>query len=57
MKSLNRYGVALLLTATFVGGCATTGQPVAKGDEDEAAAAKNESAPKPPSTEKIQEAK
>ena len=57
MKSLNRYGLALLLAATAVGGCATTGQPVAKGDEDEAAAAKNESAPKPPSTEKIQEAK
>jgi len=57
MKKLNGYGLALLLAATAVGGCATTGQPVAKGDEDEAAAAKNENAPKPPSTEKIQEAK
>ncbi len=57
MRALNRYGLALLLAATAVGGCATTGTPVAKGDEDEAAAAKNESAPKPPSSEKIQEAK
>jgi tetratricopeptide (TPR) repeat protein len=57
MKRINSYAVALLLAATAVGGCATTGQPVAKGEEDEAAAAKNETAPKPPSTEKIQEAK
>lgn len=57
MRALNRYGLALLLAATAVGGCATTGTPVAKGDEDEAAAAKNETAPKPPSSEKIQEAK
>jgi Tfp pilus assembly protein PilF len=57
MKRINSYAVALLLAASAVGGCATTGQPVAKGEEDEAAAAKNETAPKPPSTEKIQEAK
>src|SRR4051812_31025806 len=55
MNALNRYGLALLFAVSTVAGCATTGQPVAKGDEDEAA--KNETAPKPPSTEKIQEAK
>jgi len=55
MNALNRYGLALVLAVSTVGGCATTGQPVAKNDEDEAA--KNETAPKPPSSEKIQEAK
>lgn len=57
MSRFNSYGLALLLAATAVGGCATTGTPVAKGDEDETAAAKNETAPKPPSSDKIQEAK
>ena len=57
MSRFNSYGLALLLAATAVGGCATTGTPVAKGDEDEAAAAKNETAPKPPSSEKIEAAK
>jgi tetratricopeptide (TPR) repeat protein len=63
MKTLNVYGFAFLLASSAVAGCATTGTPVAKGDEDEAAAkadaerAKNESAPKPPSDEKIQQAK
>lgn len=56
MNALNRYGLALLFAVSTVAGCATTGQPVAKNDEDEAAA-KNETAPKPPSSEKIQEAK
>ena len=57
MKAINSYGLALLFAVSAVGGCATTGQPVAKGEEDETAAAKNETAPKPPSSEKIQEAK
>src|SRR4051812_44051003 len=57
MKAINSYGLALLFAVSAVGGCATTGQPVAKGEEDETAAAKNETAPKPPSNDKIQEAK
>jgi Tfp pilus assembly protein PilF len=57
MRLVNGYGAALLIAATVVGGCATTGTPVSKGDEDEASAAKNENAPKPPSSEKIAEAK
>src|SRR5437868_15192221 len=57
MKAINSYALALLFAVSAVGGCATTGQPVAKGEEDETAAAKNETAPKPPSSEKIQEAK
>lgn len=55
IKRIHSYAVALLLAASAAGGCATTGTPVSKGDEDEAA--KNESAPKPPSDEKIHEAK
>ncbi len=39
MKPFNRYALALLLSVSAVGGCATTGTPVSKGDEDEAAAA------------------
>jgi Tfp pilus assembly protein PilF len=59
MKTLNQYGLALVFAASTVAGCATTGTPVSKGDEEETttAAAKNESAPKPPSDEKIQQAK
>ncbi|MGZ3429806.1 MAG: tetratricopeptide repeat protein, partial [Polyangia bacterium] len=57
MRAINSYGLALLFAVSAVGGCATTGTPVAKGEEDETAAAKNETAPKPPSSEKIQEAK
>jgi tetratricopeptide (TPR) repeat protein len=57
MKAINSYGLALLFAVSAVGGCATTGTPVAKGEEDETAAAKNETAPRPPSSEKIQEAK
>ena len=57
MNALNRYGLALVFAVSTAAGCATTGQPVAKNDEDETAAAKNETAPKPPSSEKIQEAK
>jgi Tfp pilus assembly protein PilF len=56
MTRMKSYAFSLLLAASAVGGCATTGT-VAKGDEDEIAAAKNESAPKPPSDEKIQQAK
>src|SRR5947208_156257 len=47
--------IALMVAAAFVG-CATTGTPASKGEEDEVAA-KNETAPKPPSDEKIQAAK
>ncbi len=58
MNTLNRYGLAFVLAASAVAGCATTGQPVAKGDEEETTpAAKNETAPKPPSDDKIQQAK
>jgi Tfp pilus assembly protein PilF len=57
MRAINSYGLALLFAVSAVGGCATSGTPVAKGEEDETAAAKNETAPKPPSNEKIQEAK
>jgi Tfp pilus assembly protein PilF len=56
MNALNRYGLALVFAASTVAGCATTGQPVSKNDEDEVAA-KNETAPKPPSDDKIQQAK
>jgi tetratricopeptide (TPR) repeat protein len=38
-------------------GCATTGKTVAKDEEDEVQAAKNETAPKPPSAEKIEQTK
>ncbi len=58
MKTVNVYGLALLLASSGVIGCATAGKPIAKGDEDEATpAAKNESAPRPPSDDKIQQAK
>jgi tetratricopeptide (TPR) repeat protein len=57
MNALNRYGLALVFAASTVAGCATTGTAVSKNDEDETTAAKNETAPKPPSSEKIQEAK
>jgi tetratricopeptide (TPR) repeat protein len=56
MNALNRYGLAFLFAVSTVAGCATTGTPVSKNDEDEVAA-KNENAPKPPSDEKIQAAK
>lgn len=56
MNALNRYGLAFLFAASTVAGCATTGTPVSKNDEDEVAA-KNENAPKPPSDDKIQQAK
>src|SRR6185312_2526944 len=56
MNALNRYGLAFLFAASTVAGCATTGTPVSKNDEDEVAA-KNENAPKPPSDDKIQAAK
>ena len=49
---MTRAGAACSPVAA-VGGCATTGTPVANGEEDEAtAAAKNETAPKPPSDER-----
>src|SRR5690242_2769962 len=50
------FVVSALLMASAVG-CATTGTPVAKGDEDEVAAAKNETAPKPPSSSQIEQTK
>src|SRR5438477_1226307 len=59
MRNKNLTMIALFALA--VGGCATAGKPVQKGDEEEgpgaapaAAAAKNESAPKPPSDAVIQ---
>lgn len=50
--------LSLALAVAF-GGCATTGTPVSKNDEDEVKepAAKNETAPKPPSAAKIEEQK
>ncbi len=55
MKRFNGFMLSALLAASAVG-CATAGTPQTKGDEEEAQAAKNENAPKPPSSEKIQAA-
>src|SRR5690348_3566412 len=55
-----RTAKLMVLAAFVIGGCATAGKPVEKGDESEAqteAAAKNESAPKPPSADQIAQQK
>lgn len=58
MTRLNRYALSMLLAVSAVAGCATTGTPVAKNEEEEATpAARNETAPKPPSAAKIEEQK
>lgn len=61
---LNNNVIIPTLIAFAVGGCATAGKPIQKGDEDESApakagapSAKNENAPKPPSDDQIQAGK
>jgi tetratricopeptide (TPR) repeat protein len=58
MKRLYGYVVSALLATSAIG-CATTGQAVSKSDEDDVAApaAKNETAPKPPSASQIEQTK
>jgi len=57
MKRLYGYVISALLATSAIG-CATTGQAVSKSDEDEVGlAAKNETAPKPPSASQIEQTK
>ena len=57
MKRLNSYALSFVVALSAAAGCATTGTPVAKGDEDAVEAPKNERAPKPPSDTAIQQQK
>ncbi len=62
MKPFNRYSLVMLFALgapLLANGCATTGTPVAKGDEDEVKepSANKETAPKPPSNDQIQQQK
>jgi tetratricopeptide (TPR) repeat protein len=57
MKRLSGFLMSAYLATTVVG-CAHSGTPVSKNDEDEVGpAAKNETAPKPPSTSQIEQTK